>query len=68
MIRDRATNVGITARDLYNGRRVCGDSETAQRLLTQWENEGRIESFERKPAEGAGRPTTAFRLAPLGRH
>jgi len=67
MMRDRSPAVGITARDLYNGRRVCGDSETAQRLLTQWENEGRIGSFERKPAEGAGRPTTAYRLAPLGR-
>ena len=63
---DRSPKVGITARDLYNGHRVCGDSETAQRLLTQWKNEARIESFERKH-EGAGRPTTAYRLAPLGR-
>jgi hypothetical protein len=67
MLRDRCLAVGITARDLYNGRRVCGDSRTAQRFLTQWETEGKVESFERKPAEGAGRPTTAYRLAPLGR-
>jgi Protein of unknown function (DUF3987)/CHC2 zinc finger len=67
MLRDRCPAVGITARDLYNGRRVCGDSKTAQRFLTQWETEGKVESFERKPAEGAGRPTTAYRLAPLGR-
>ena len=40
MMRDRSPAVGITARDLYNGRRVCSDSETAQRLLTQWETEG----------------------------
>ena len=66
MMGDRSPTVGITARDLYNGRRVCSDSETAQRLLTQWKNEARIESFERKH-EGAGRPTTAYRLAPLGR-
>jgi hypothetical protein len=31
MMRDRSAMVGITARDLYSGRRVCGDSETAQR-------------------------------------
>jgi hypothetical protein len=66
-MRDRSPAVGITARDLYNGRRVCAESETAQRLLTQWENEGRLLSFQRKPAEGAGRPTIAYRLAPLGR-
>jgi hypothetical protein len=67
MMRDRSATVGITARDLYNGRRVCRNADEAQRLLTQWETEGRVESFERKPAEGAGRPTTAYRLAPLGR-
>ena len=67
MLRDRSPAVGITARDLYNGRRVCGDSKTAQRFLTQWKTEGKVEHFERKPAEGAGRPTTAYRLAPLGR-
>jgi hypothetical protein len=47
--------------------RVCRNADEAQRLLTQWETEGRVESFERKPAEGSGRPTTAYRLAPLGR-
>jgi hypothetical protein len=67
MMRDRSRDFGITARDLYNGRRVCGDSVTAQRLLTQWGTEGRVESFERKPAEGAGRPTTAYRLTPFCR-
>src|SRR5262249_12761461 len=67
MMRDRSPNVGITTRDLYNGRRVCGNAAEAQRLLTQWQNEGRVEPFERKPLEGAGRPTTAYRLAPLGR-
>ena len=56
MMRDRSPAVGITARDLYNGHRVCGDSKTAKRLLKQWETEGEIESFERKPADGAGRP------------
>jgi hypothetical protein len=67
MMRDRSPAVGITPRDLYTGNRVCGGSETAKRLLTQWETEGRVESFERKPADGAGRPTIAYRLAPLGR-
>jgi hypothetical protein len=67
MMGDRSSAIGITARDLYNGRRVCSNANEAQRLLTQWETEGRVESFERKPAEGAGRPTTAYRLAPLGR-
>jgi hypothetical protein len=66
MLRDRSPDVGIVPRDLYNGRRVCSDSQTAQRLLTQWKTEARIESFERKP-DGAGRPTIAYRLAPLGR-
>ena len=68
MLKDRAATHGITARDLYNGRRVCRDASQAHRLLTQWENEGRITHFERKPTEGAGRPATAYRLAPLGRH
>ena len=63
---DRSPAVGITARDLYNGRLVCADAETAQKLLKQWTAEGRIEEFQRKP-EGAGRPTTAYRLASLGR-
>jgi Protein of unknown function (DUF3987)/CHC2 zinc finger len=67
MMRDRSAAIGITTRDLYNGRRVCRNADEAQRLLTQWETEGRVESFERKPTEGAGRPTTAYRLAPLGR-
>jgi uncharacterized protein DUF3987/CHC2-type zinc finger protein len=67
MMRDRSRDVGITARDLYNGRHACGNAEEARRLLTQWLAEGRVESFERKPAEGAGRPTTAYRLAPLSR-
>jgi hypothetical protein len=67
MMRDRSATTGITPRDLYNGRRVCRNADEAQRLLTQWETEARVESFERKPTEGAGRPTTAYRLAPLGR-
>ena len=67
MMRDRSPAVGITTRDLYNGRRVCRSSVEAQRLLTQWLAEGRVEPFERKPPEGAGRPTTGYRLAPLGR-
>lgn len=67
MLRDRAANYGITARDLYNGRRVCRDADAAQRLLTLWVSEGKLIAFERKPAEGAGRPTTAYRLAKLGR-
>jgi hypothetical protein len=67
MMRDRSPAVGITTRDLYNGRRVCRNSAEAQRLLTQWLAEGRVVPFERKPPEGAGRPTTAYRLAPLRR-
>ncbi len=66
MLRDRATTFGITARDLYNGRRVCNNAPAAERLLTLWVSEGKLESFERKP-EGAGRPTTAYRLARVGR-
>jgi hypothetical protein len=66
MIRERATAVGVTLRDLYDGRRVCRDSQTAKRLATQWETEGRIVSFERKP-DGAGRPTIAYTLTPSGR-
>jgi uncharacterized protein DUF3987 len=67
IMRNRSPQFGITSRDLYTGRRVCGTAAEAQRLLAQWKTEGRIESFERKPAEGAGRPTTAYRLAPLSR-
>jgi hypothetical protein len=67
MMRDRSAAIGITPRDLYNARRVCRDADEAHRLLRQWEVLGRVEPFERKPAEGAGRPTTAYRLAPLGR-
>ncbi len=67
MLRDRAANHGITTRDLYNGRRVCRDADAAQRLLSLWVSEGKLISFERKPTEGAGRPTTAYRLAKLGR-
>ncbi len=66
MLRDRAASFGITGRDLYNGRRVCRDAAAAERLLTVWVSEGRLISFERKP-EGAGRPTTAYRLARVGR-
>jgi hypothetical protein len=67
MLRDNSP-AGITARDLYNGRRVCGNSETAQRLLTQWEKEGKILSSERPSTERGGRPTTVYRLAALGRY
>jgi hypothetical protein len=67
MMRDRSAAIGITPRDLYSGRRICRDADEAQRLLTQWRIEGRVEPFERKPAEGAGRPTIAYRLAPLVR-
>jgi hypothetical protein len=68
MMRERDPAVGITARDLCTGYRVCRDSKTAEHLLTQWETEARIESFERKRADGPGRPPgIAYRLAPLGR-
>jgi hypothetical protein len=66
MMRDRDPAVGIIAGDLYDGYRVCRDSKTAKRLLTQWETEGRIQSFERKHV-GAGRPTIAYTLTPWGR-
>ena len=59
---EKAENHGITARDLYTGRRVCNDAASAESLLAQWCEEGRIVSFKRKPA-GAGRKTTAYRLA-----
>jgi hypothetical protein len=62
LMQNRAAEVGITARDLYTGHRVCQDSASAARLLKQWRDEGRIVEFERKP-EGAGRPTTTYRLA-----
>ena len=38
------------------------DVATARRLLAQWREQGRVIPFERKP-EGAGRPTTAYKLA-----
>ncbi|MEO5721072.1 MAG: DUF3987 domain-containing protein [Chthoniobacterales bacterium] len=66
MLRDRAPAFGITVRDLYNGRRVCRDADASVRLLSLWVSEGRLTAFERKP-EGAGRPTTAYRLARVGR-
>jgi Protein of unknown function (DUF3987) len=59
----RSMPAGITARDFYNGGRVCHDATTARRLLAQWQEQGRVVSFERKP-EGAGRPTTAYKIAP----
>lgn len=62
LMRDRSPQIGITARDLYTGHRVCRDAANAARLLAQWCAEGRVLSFERKP-EGAGRPTTAYRIA-----
>lgn len=58
----RSRPAGITARDLYTGHRFCRDAATAERLLAQWQEQGRITPFEKKP-EGAGRPTTAYRLA-----
>ncbi len=67
MLRDRSPAVGITARDLYNNRLVCTNRSQAEKFLAQWVREGRVEPFQRKPAEGAGRPTIAYRLAPLGR-
>jgi hypothetical protein len=57
----RSMPAGITARDLYTGHRVCRNAATAARLLTQWLAQGRIVAFQRKP-EGAGRPTTAYKL------
>jgi len=59
----RSMPAGITARDLYTGHRVCPDAASAGRLLAQWLEQGRIVAFLRKP-EGAGRPTTAYKLAP----
>ncbi len=59
----RSMPAGVTARDLYNGRRVCNDATTAKRLLGEWEKQGRVVAFERKP-DGAGRPTIAYKLAP----
>jgi len=58
----RTMPAGITARDLYKGERVCRDAVTARRLLAEWQEQGRVIPFERKP-EGAGRPTTAYKLA-----
>ncbi len=66
VMKTRSPAVGITARDLYNGRKVCDNAEAAQKLLEQWKAEGSVEEFQRKP-EGAGRPTTAYRLPPLRR-
>jgi hypothetical protein len=67
MMRDRSPAIGITARDLYNNRLICGNRSQAEKFLVEWVREGRVERFQRKPAEGAGRPTVAYRLAPLGR-
>lgn len=50
----RTMPAGITARDLYNGGRVCHDAATARRLLTAWQQQGRVTAFERKP--GRRRP------------
>ncbi len=61
LVKPRAREVGITARDLYIGHRVCRDAASAERLLSEWKEEGRIESFEREH-KGAGRPATAYRL------
>lgn len=66
MMKTRSPAVGITARDVYNGRKFCDDAEAAQKLLEQWKAEGSVEEFQRKP-EGAGRPTTAYRLPPMSR-
>jgi hypothetical protein len=52
----------VTARDLYTGHRVCRNAAIAQALLDAWKGERRIESFD-LTHEGAGRPTTAYRLA-----
>ena len=62
LMKDRAPHIAITARDLYTGHRVCRDAKSAERLLSAWKEEGRIESFEREH-KGAGRPATACRLA-----
>jgi hypothetical protein len=60
--------LGITGRDLYNSRKVCGNAREAEALLNKWRSEGRIVSFERKTTEKGGRPTVGYRLAPLGRN
>lgn len=66
MMKARSPAFGITARDLYNSRKVCDNAEAARKLLEQWKADGNVEEFERKP-EGAGRPTNAYRLPPLRR-
>jgi len=63
---DRSSVIGITARDLYKNRGLFTSVEDTNRFLSKWVSEGRIERFQRKP-EGSGRPTAAYRLAPLGR-
>jgi hypothetical protein len=66
MLSDRGA-AGITARDLYTGRRVCRDRLTAERLLEGFVRDGLLVPFKRKP-NGAGRPTTAYRRTTLNRH
>lgn len=60
-------HVGVTAKTLYDGGRVCHGAEAAKELLAQWESEGRIESFTREH-KGAGRPATAYRLTKCPRN
>ncbi|MGB8170338.1 MAG: DUF3987 domain-containing protein [Chthoniobacteraceae bacterium] len=60
LLKKSPDHLGITARDLYNGHRVCRDAASAAALLSEWQAAGRIESIDRKP-DGAGRPTTAYR-------
>jgi hypothetical protein len=67
MLADRSAAMGITARDFFRTYRTCGNAEEATRLLEKWTSEARLEKFTRKPPGGIGRPTTAYRLGPLGR-
>jgi hypothetical protein len=55
---------GITARDIYSGRRFAKDKAAAEALLAGWIEEGRI--FASKPEAGAkGRQPVRYRLSAM---
>lgn len=55
---------GITARDLYSGRSICQNKETAEVLLAEWVEEGRVTRLEPQHNK-AGRQVPRYVLSKI---
>ncbi|MBE2180371.1 MAG: hypothetical protein IAE97_07860 [Chthoniobacterales bacterium] len=55
---------GVTARDIYSGRRFAKDKAEAETLLAAWAEDGRIQASKPEPG-GKGRQPVRYRLSPM---